>query len=79
MMVKQKKGSSSCEQIKNAKVHHMVKNGRRLSRWKDVNTNIQSYLTMEDNITMCNEPKLGGKHLHVWKVLYYVSSKQNER
>jgi hypothetical protein len=24
-----------------------------------------------------NEPKLGGKHL--WKVLYSVSSKQNER
>ena len=37
-------------------VSNMVKNGRRLSRLKDVNTNIQSYLTMEDNITMCNEP-----------------------
>ena len=37
-------------------VFNMVKNGRGLSRWKDVNTNIQSYLTMEDNIAMCNEP-----------------------
>ena len=34
----------------------MVKNGRSLSRLKDVNTNIQRYLTMEDNIAMCNEP-----------------------
>jgi hypothetical protein len=25
------------------------------------------------------EPKLGRKHLHVWKVLYEVSSQQNER
>ena len=31
-------------------VFNMVKNGRSLSRLKDVNINIQSYLTMEDNI-----------------------------
>jgi hypothetical protein len=34
----------------------MVKHGRSLSRLKDVNINIQSYLTMEYNRNMFNEP-----------------------
>ena len=37
-------------------VLNIVKTGRSLSRLKDVNMNIQSYLGMEDNRQMCNEP-----------------------
>jgi hypothetical protein len=37
-------------------VFNIVKTGRSLSQLKNVNINIQSYLSMEDNRQMCNEP-----------------------